>query len=73
LEDIISLPFFDDFSFSFVMTRYSFQHLLEPQKVLDEIICVCKPDGRIVIIDVTPESSKVNEYNLVVNYVIHHT
>ena len=29
------------------------------------MIRVCKPDGRIVIIDVTPESSKVDEYNRV--------
>ena len=55
------------------MTQYSFHHLLEPQKVLDEMIRVCKPEGRIVIIDVTPESSKANEHNLVKKYVIHHT
>jgi hypothetical protein len=29
------------------------------------MIRVCKPDRRIVIIDVTPESSKVDEYNRV--------
>lgn len=64
IGDIITLPF-DDSSFSLVITRYSFHHLLNPPKVLDEMIRVCKPDGRIVIIDVTPESSKANEYNSV--------
>jgi ubiquinone/menaquinone biosynthesis C-methylase UbiE len=38
---------------------------LNPPKVLDEMIRVCKPDGRIVIIDVTPEYNKANEYNSV--------
>ena len=64
IGDIITLPF-DNSSFSLVITRYSFHHLLNPPKVLDEMIRVCKPDGRIVIIDVTPESSKANEYNSV--------
>ncbi len=64
IGDIITLPF-DDSSFSLVITRYSFHHLLNPLKVLGEMIRVCKPDGRIVIIDVTPEFSKANEYNSV--------
>jgi ubiquinone/menaquinone biosynthesis C-methylase UbiE len=64
IGNILTLPF-DDSSFSLVITRYSIHHLLEPQKVLDEMIRVCKSDGRIVIIDVTPEASKANEYNSV--------
>ena len=64
IGDMLTLPF-DDSSFSLVITRYSFHHLLYPQKALDEMIRVCNPDVRIVIIDVTPESSKVDEYNKV--------
>jgi ubiquinone/menaquinone biosynthesis C-methylase UbiE len=64
LGDILTLPF-DDSSFSLLITRYSFHHLLDPQKVLDDMIRVCKHGGRIVIIDVTPESNKANEYNRV--------
>jgi ubiquinone/menaquinone biosynthesis C-methylase UbiE len=64
IGDILTLPF-DDSSFSLVLTRYSFHHLLDPLKVLYEMIRVCKPDGRTVIIDVTPESSKADEYNRV--------
>ena len=64
IGDIITLPF-DDSSFSLVITRYSFHHLLDPQKILEDMIRVCKHGGRIVIIDVTPESSKANEYNKV--------
>ena len=62
IGDILTLPF-NDSSFSLVITRYSFHHLLYPLKALDEMIRVCKPDGRIVIIDVTPEFSKLDEYN----------
>jgi ubiquinone/menaquinone biosynthesis C-methylase UbiE len=62
IGDILTLPF-DNSSFSLVITRYSIHHLLEPQKVLDEMIHVCKQGGRIVIIDVTPEFDKVDEYN----------
>lgn len=64
IGDILTLPF-DDSSFSLVITRYSFHHLLDLLKVLNEMIRVCKPDGRIVIIDVTPESSKADGYNRV--------
>ena len=64
IGDIIRLPF-DDSLFSLVITRYSFHHLVEPAKVLDEMIRVCKPGGRIIVIDATPESSKADEYNKV--------
>ncbi|HET7644662.1 MAG TPA: methyltransferase domain-containing protein [Nitrososphaeraceae archaeon] len=62
IGDILKTPF-DDASFSLIITRYSFHHLLEPKKVLEKMMRVAKPDGRIIIIDVTPESSKANEYN----------
>jgi len=64
LGDITRMPF-DDSSFSLVVTRYSFHHILEPKKVLEEMLRVSKPNGRIIIIDATPESSKANEYNSV--------
>jgi len=64
IGDILTLPF-DDSSFTLVITRYSIHHLIDPQKVLDEMIRVCKQDGRIVIIDVTPEYDKIDEYNKV--------
>ena len=51
LADVTRLPFEDD-SFSLVVTRYSFHHLIEPRQVLEEMKRVCKPDGKIPVIDV---------------------
>ncbi|WP_406699318.1 class I SAM-dependent methyltransferase [Singulisphaera sp. Ch08] len=49
--DVGSLPF-PDASFSLVFTRYSFHHLLEPKTVLAEMVRVCEPGGRVVVVDV---------------------
>jgi len=64
IGDIFNLPF-DDNSFSIVVTRYSFHHLIEPKQVLEEMKRVCKPNGKILIIDVTPNENKVDAYNQV--------
>jgi len=62
LGDVTRLPFEDD-SFSLVVTRYSLHHLIEPRQVLEEMKRVCKPDGKILIIDVTPDKDKAKAYN----------
>ncbi len=62
IGDVIKLPFENDV-FSLVVTRYSLHHMIEPQKVLAEMKRVCKPGGRVLVIDVTPENDKVVEYN----------
>ena len=49
--DVLPLPF-PDSSFSAVITRYSFHHFLEPQAVLAEMVRVCQPGGRVVVVDV---------------------
>lgn len=49
--DVSSLPF-PDGSFSLVFTRYSFHHLLDPRTVLAEMVRVCGPGGRVVVVDV---------------------
>lgn len=57
------LPY-DDSSFSLVVTRYSFHHLLDPQSVLHEMKRVCIPgNGRVAVIDVTPPEEKTDAYN----------
>jgi len=48
--DVYSLPY-DDGSFTIVTTRFSFHHFLEPARVLREMVRVCAPEGRVVVID----------------------
>jgi ubiquinone/menaquinone biosynthesis C-methylase UbiE len=64
LGDVTKLPF-EDGSYSLVVTRYSFHHLIEQKQVLEEMKRVCKPNGKILIIDVTPDKDKVDAYNYV--------
>src|SRR6516164_9298879 len=48
--DVHSLPY-DDASFTIVTTRFSFHHFLDPAAVLQEMVRVCAPRGRIVVVD----------------------
>lgn len=54
----VPLPYVDD-TFSLVITRYSFHHMLSPKKTLAEMIRVCRPHGRVLVADVAlaPEKS----------------
>lgn len=62
--DILPLPY-DNASFSLVASRYAFHHFLDPGAVLAEMRRVCRPGGKVVIIDVTssPEPEKAAAYN----------
>jgi ubiquinone/menaquinone biosynthesis C-methylase UbiE len=60
--DAVPLPFADN-SFSLVITRYSFHHLLAPEKALSEMIRVCRPGGRVMVADVAVESAKSESYD----------
>jgi ubiquinone/menaquinone biosynthesis C-methylase UbiE len=64
IGDVSHLPYGDD-SFSIVITRYSFHHLVDPHSVLSEMKRVCIPKGRVVVIDATPTSDRVDMYNYV--------
>ncbi|HET6626141.1 MAG TPA: methyltransferase domain-containing protein [Nocardioidaceae bacterium] len=48
--DAASLPF-DDGSFSLVVTRFSLHHFADPAPMLDEIVRVTAPGGRVVVKD----------------------
>jgi SAM-dependent methyltransferase len=48
--DVSSLPY-EDASFTIVTTRFSFHHFLDPAAVLREMVRVCAPGGRIVVVD----------------------
>lgn len=62
IGDVTHLPY-DDASFSLVVTRYSFHHMVDPASVLSEMKRVCIPYGHIAIVDVTPQVDKIGAYN----------
>jgi ubiquinone/menaquinone biosynthesis C-methylase UbiE len=63
--DAVPLPF-PDAAFSAVVTRYSFHHFLDPKAVLAEMLRVCRPGGRVAVIDVfTSSPEQAEAYNRV--------
>jgi ubiquinone/menaquinone biosynthesis C-methylase UbiE len=63
--DAVPLPL-PDASFSVVVTRYSFHHFLDPKAVLAEMVRVCRPGGRVAVIDVfTSSPEQAEAYNRV--------
>jgi SAM-dependent methyltransferase len=63
--DVVPLPFANH-SFSVVVTRYLFHHLLDPKTVFTEMVRVTRPGGRVAVIDVymtSPEQAEA--YNCV--------
>lgn len=63
LGNVTNLPF-ESNSFSVVITRYSFHHFIEPEKVLAEMYRVCKPNGKILIADVVLPKDKVENFDV---------
>lgn len=60
--DAVPLPYPDD-SFSLVITRYSYHHLLDPAQALQEMIRVCRPGGRVLVADVAMPPEKAVLYD----------
>jgi SAM-dependent methyltransferase/GNAT superfamily N-acetyltransferase len=57
---------FPDAAFAVAVTRFSFHHFLEPKRVLAEMVRVCAPGGRVVVIDVfTSSAEQAEAYNRV--------
>ena len=59
---VTSLPYPDN-SFTLVITRYSFHHLLDPVAALAEMIRVCRPGGRVLVADVAVPADKSKAYD----------
>ena len=59
---VLPLPYKSN-SFSIVVTRYSFHHFLKPQAVLAEMIRVCKPNGKVMFVDVVQQPEKAEAYD----------
>ena len=62
LGDVLPLPF-PDASFSIVLTRYSFHHFLDPKAVLAEMVRVCRPGGKVIVVDVVQPPEKTVAYD----------
>ena len=62
--DVTPLPFGDG-SFDVVTCRYAFHHFPEPGAVLAEMARVCRPGGRVAVIDVaaSPDPAKAARFN----------
>jgi ubiquinone/menaquinone biosynthesis C-methylase UbiE len=60
--DATALPF-ESGSFDRVTTRYSFHHMTDPAATLAEMVRVCRPEGRIVVIDATPSPETQAAYD----------
>ena len=62
--DVERLPF-PDAAFSIVVTRFAVHHFLRPPTVFREMVRVCRPGGRVVVVDtcVSPDPAKAAEFN----------
>jgi len=60
--DVLPLPF-SDASFTLVVSRFAFHHLLEPGAVLKEMRRVCAPGGTVMVIDSAPVPEKAAAFN----------
>ncbi|MFA7601787.1 MAG: methyltransferase domain-containing protein [Novosphingobium sp.] len=60
--DGAALPFADG-AFSLVTCSAAFHHFEQPTAILAEMARVCRPGGRIVVSDVTPDADKAAAYD----------
>ena len=62
--DVGALPYADG-AFDVVVTRFSMHHFLDPIGVLREMVRVCAPGGRVVVIDMyaSNDTGKAAEWN----------
>ncbi len=57
-----SLPFGDS-AFSLTVSRYTFHHLINPRRALAEMARVCRPGGRVAVIDTALMPEKADAFN----------
>ena len=62
LGDSTALPYPDD-SFDVVTTRYSLHHLLDPLATVQQMARVCRPGGRVAVIEVAPSPDLREAYD----------
>ena len=62
LGDVLPLPHADG-AFSLVTARFAFHHFLDPRAALAEMRRVCRPGGRVAVIDSAPTPEKADAFN----------
>ena len=62
--DVYALPY-EDASFTIVTTRFSCHHFLDPAAVLREMVRVCAPGGRVIVVDdyASEDPAKATAFN----------
>jgi SAM-dependent methyltransferase len=60
--DAACLPHRDG-QFPIVISRLTFHHLIEPLAVLRDMVRVCRPGGRVVVVDVSPAADKAAAFD----------
>jgi ubiquinone/menaquinone biosynthesis C-methylase UbiE len=62
--DVESLPY-PDGAFTIVVSRFTFHHFQNPLAVLEEMVRVCAPGGRVVVADVavSADAAKAAQFN----------
>jgi SAM-dependent methyltransferase len=62
--DVERLPYSDG-AFTIVVTRFAIHHFLNPQAVFNEMVRVCAPGGRVVVVDTcaSPDPAKAAAFN----------
>jgi SAM-dependent methyltransferase len=63
-SDVARLPF-PDGAFTIVVTRFAVHHFPDPRAVLREMVRVCAPGGRVVVVDTfaAPDPAKAAAFN----------
>ncbi len=62
--DVAALPY-PDGAFTIVVTRFAVHHFPDPSTVIHEMVRVCAPGGRVVVVDTcaSPDPVKAAEFN----------
>jgi SAM-dependent methyltransferase len=60
--DVLPLPW-PDATFTIVTARFAFHHFLDPQAALAEMKRVCRPGGRVMVVDSAPDRTKADAFN----------
>ena len=62
LGQAMPLPY-PDASFSIITSRFAFHHFLDPLAAIKEMARVCRPGGKVVVVDSAPAPDTANAFN----------